>query len=183
MTCPSGAAGPISPKTVIAEKCTGCGKCVDVCPNGCRFLREADDLSTPRETPASGFEQEGQNVLGRDVRIRNACPCLDPCPGDAVFRYIGGKWKLKILCTLHYNEAIRYSDIKRLVAGISPTMLASSLRELEECGLVLRTIFDTMPVRVEYRLTEAGRSLVPILIELRDWAVSYSSDTYTEISS
>jgi len=44
MTCPTGAAGPISPKTVIVEKCTGCGKCVSVCPNKCREMREMEDI-------------------------------------------------------------------------------------------------------------------------------------------
>ena len=98
-----------------------------------------------------------------------------------MFRYIGGKWKLRILCTLHYNETLRYSEIKRLVAGVSPTMLASSLRELEESGLVERKVYDTIPVKVEYQLTEAGSSLVPILCELRDWAVTYEPNLYSEV--
>ena len=111
--------------------------------------------------------------------IADTCPCASPCPGDAVFRYIGGKWKLRILCTLHYNEALRYSEIKRLVAGVSPTMLASSLHELEESGLVERTVHDPTPVKVDYRLTRAGKSLVPILCELRDWAVAYEPGLYS----
>lgn len=117
------------------------------------------------------------------VKIAEACPCVNPCPADAMFRYIGGKWKLKILCTLHYSDTVRYSEIKRLVTGISQTMLANSLRELEDCGLITRTIYDTMPVKVDYRLTDAGKSLVPILVDLRDWAISYESENYTELLS
>lgn len=117
------------------------------------------------------------------IKVANTCPCANPCPGDAVFRYVGGKWKLKVLCTLHYNDTLRYSELKRLVKGVSPTMLATSLRELEENGLISRTIHDTMPVKVDYQLTEAGKSLVPILCELRDWAVAYDPDLYSEISS
>ena len=98
-----------------------------------------------------------------------------------MFRHIGGKWKIKVLCTLYYNETLRYSDIKRLVTGISPTMLANSLRELEESGLVTRSIQDTMPVRVDYALTEAGRDLLPIQDELRDWMVAHEPHLYTEI--
>ena len=112
------------------------------------------------------------------IKLDEACPCVNPCPGEAVFCYVGGKWKLRILCTLHYGETLRYSEIKRLVKGVSPTMLASSLRELEENGLIARTIHDTMPVKVDYRLTEAGKSLVPILCELRDWAVAYEPELY-----
>lgn len=112
------------------------------------------------------------------VQISDTCPCTNPCPGEAVFRYVGGKWKLRILCTLHYGEVLRYSEIKKLVAGVSPTMLASSLRELEECGLVERQVYDTTPVKVDYRLSAAGHDLVPILCQLRDWAVAYEPDLY-----
>ena len=115
------------------------------------------------------------------VRLADACPCASPCPGEAVFRYVGGKWKLRILCTLHYGKTLRYSEIKRLVVGVSPTMLASSLHELEESGLVERTVYDTTPVKVEYRLTDAGRDLVPILGELRDWAVAYEPGLYAAL--
>ena len=116
------------------------------------------------------------------VKIANTCPCANPCPGDAMFRYVGGKWKLRILCTLHYGEALRYNEIKRLVTGVSPTMLASSLHELEDCGLIERKVYDTTPVKVEYRLTAAGRDLVPILCELRDWAVAYEPSLYEEVA-
>ncbi|WP_350455552.1 winged helix-turn-helix transcriptional regulator [Slackia heliotrinireducens] len=95
---------------------------------------------------------------------------------------MGGKWKLKILCSLHYRGTLRYSELKRLVVGVSPTMLASSLRELEEDGLVVRTMHDTMPVKVEYCLSEASESLVPILCKLRDWAVAYRPELYTTAS-
>ena len=63
----------------------------------------------------------------------------------------------------------RYGELRRLVFGITNTMLAGSLRELEADGLVARTQYPEMPVRVEYSLTEKARSLIPILMELRDW--------------
>ena len=61
------------------------------------------------------------------IEIVKDCPCVDPCPADAMFHHIGGKWKLKILCTLHYNEVLRYGEIKRMVKGVSPTMPCSSM--------------------------------------------------------
>ena len=121
----------------------------------------------------------GMNIEG--VEVLKDCPCVDPCPADAIFRFIGGKWKLKVLCTLHYNGVLRYGEIKRMIKGVSPTMLANSLRELEEDGLITRTIYDEMPVRVEYRMTEAGYSLVPILDELREWAIAYRPEDYKTI--
>ncbi len=96
-----------------------------------------------------------------------------------MFRYVGGKWKLRILCTLHYGKVLRYSQIKQLVEGVSPTMLASSLRELEDSGLIERQVHDTTPVKVDYRLTAAGQDLVPILCQLRDWAVAYEPELYS----
>ena len=63
----------------------------------------------------------------------------------------------------------RYGELRRLVFGITNTMLAGSLRELEADGLVARVQYQEMPVRVEYSLTEKGRTLIPILMELRDW--------------
>lgn len=63
----------------------------------------------------------------------------------------------------------RYGELRRLVFGITNTMLAGSLRELEADGLVARVQYQEMPVRVEYSLTEKARTLIPILMELRDW--------------
>ena len=126
----------------------------------------------------SVIAKRGDNV---ELNIVKDCPCLDPCPADAMFRHIGGKWKIKVLCTLYYNETLRYSDIKRLVEGISPTMLANSLRELEESGLVTREIQDTMPVRVDYSLTDAGRTLIPILDDLKLWMVDHEPALYREL--
>ncbi len=104
----------------------------------------------------------------------NDCPCIDPCPMNLMFGIIGGKWKSKIICTLNLNDTLRYGEIKRRVKGVTPTMLSSSLRELEELGIVSRTQYDEMPVRVEYALTDAGRSFVPIMVAMRDWSVEYT---------
>ena len=111
---------------------------------------------------------------------KSICPCDEKCPIGEALALIGGKWKLRILCSLHYGKVLRYSEIKHLVAGVSPTMLASSLRELESGGLIERKVHDTTPVKVDYRLTEAGRDLVPILCQLRDWAVAYEPNLYSE---
>lgn len=104
----------------------------------------------------------------------------DPCatiggPGcglKKVLDIIGGKWKVLILCLMHEKPVMRYGEIRRSVVGITNTMLAQSLKEMEEDGLVERHQYDEMPVRVEYSLTEKARSLVPILMELKDWGVA-----------
>jgi DNA-binding HxlR family transcriptional regulator len=94
------------------------------------------------------------------------------CGLRRVLDLIGGKWKILILCAMQENgmdQAMRYGEIRRTIVGITNTMLAQSLREMEQDGLVLRHQYDEMPVRVEYTLTDRAKSLIPILLELRDW--------------
>lgn len=91
------------------------------------------------------------------------------CTLRRVLDAIGGKWKILLLVALSQADELRYGELKRLVFGITNTMLASSLKELEEDGLVKRTQYPEMPVRVEYSLTDLGRSLIPILMELKGW--------------
>jgi len=115
--------------------------------------------------------------------FKDDCPCTERCPMNLMFNIIGGKWKIKIICTLNLNDSLRYGEIKRRIAGINATMLANSLRELETYGIVSRTQYDTMPVRVEYALTEVGKSLVPILTQLRDWSAEYEKQLPQELLS
>jgi DNA-binding HxlR family transcriptional regulator len=87
-------------------------------------------------------------------------------------RILGGKWKVPILCALHQDGATRYNELKRKIRGITNTMLASSLKELEEAGLISRQQFMEMPLRVEYSLTGAAGDLVPILVQLARWGMT-----------
>ncbi len=91
------------------------------------------------------------------------------CGLKRVIDIVGGKWKIMILCVIDNSDVIRYGDLKRSVYGITNTMLAQSLKDLEEDGLVKRTQYDEMPVRVEYSLTPKAHTLIPILLELKKW--------------
>ena len=91
------------------------------------------------------------------------------CGLKKVIDIIGGKWKIMILCVIDNNKVVRYGDLRRSVFGITNTMLALSLKELEKDGLVCRKQYDEMPVRVEYSLTPKTESLIPILLELKQW--------------
>lgn len=98
------------------------------------------------------------------------CPCDTTCPiGDAL-SMIGGKWKLRLICTMYTDGTQRYNSLKKKTKGITNAMLSSTLKELEEDGLVTRKQYEEMPVRVEYSLTEKGRSLWPIIHRLGHWA-------------
>ena len=91
------------------------------------------------------------------------------CSLKKVLDTVGGKWKIIILCVIDYKEVVRYGELNRAVDGITNTMLANSLKELEADGLVERKQYDEMPVRVEYNLTQKAKSLIPILMELKKW--------------
>ena len=100
------------------------------------------------------------------------CPCTDECPMQRAMGMIGGKWKLSIICALSVDGTARYNDLKRKISGISNTMLAKSLKEMEEDGLVRRTEYMEVPIRVEYEATDKVRTLAPILEQLAKWAVT-----------
>ena len=99
------------------------------------------------------------------------CPCMETCPLNRALGLIGGKWKMQILCALSNNGPTRYNRLKKTLDGVSNTVLANALRELEEDGLVLRRESLEVPVRVEYEITAPGRALVPILDRLGDWSM------------
>ncbi|MBQ1704719.1 MAG: helix-turn-helix transcriptional regulator [Clostridia bacterium] len=100
----------------------------------------------------------------------NLCGAVGRCPMNYAMSLIGGKWKMQILCSLNSGGTMRYNALKRRVAGISNTVLAAALRELEADGLVRREEYLEVPIRVEYTVTEAGREVVPILEQLTAWA-------------
>lgn len=79
------------------------------------------------------------------------------------------RWQLSIIYAA-LNGALRFSEFAEAIAGISPRMLAERLRDLERAGLVQRTVLPTSPPTVEYRLTERGEKLAPIVEAMRDYA-------------
>ena len=100
------------------------------------------------------------------------CPCMETCPLNRAMALIGGKWKMQILCSLYNNGPTRYNQLKKALDGVSNTVLANALRELEGDGLVLRREYLEVPVRVEYAITEPCRQLIPILDALGDWSMA-----------
>lgn len=106
----------------------------------------------------------------KDLQDKSICPCDDKCPIAEALAKIGGKWKLRILCSLSVDGTLRYNDLKQKTTGITPAMLSSSLKELEADGLITRKQYAEVPVRVEYSLTDYGKELWPILHSLGHWA-------------
>ncbi|MBD5239240.1 MAG: helix-turn-helix transcriptional regulator [Bacteroidales bacterium] len=95
---------------------------------------------------------------------------IEICPIRNVVARFGNKWALLVILVLSENEPIRYNELGRKIPDISSRVLSNTLRILEADGLVDRRVYQEVPPRVEYSLTETGRSLVPIILELTAWA-------------
>ncbi len=98
---------------------------------------------------------------------------------EAIIRLLEGRWKLVILFHLFGGQVQRFSDLEKLVTGISQKMLAQQLRQLEDDGIVERTVHQQVPPRVDYRLTEWGQKLCPALDALLRWAECRQERTAT----
>ncbi len=103
----------------------------------------------------------------------------DGCPVETLMNAIGGKYKPVILYYL-MNGTKRFGELKRLVPDVSQRMLTQHLRELERDNLIHREVYREVPPRVEYSLTELGRTLQPLLLQMDTWAQEHMRE---EISS
>lgn len=99
-------------------------------------------------------------------------PYQQGCPTRRILDRIGDKWTVLIVGALG-EESVRFSELRRRIAGISQKMLTQTLRGLEEDGLVSRTVTAQVPVKVEYQLTEAGQSLRLPLKALEEWSIEH----------
>ena len=98
------------------------------------------------------------------------------CPFELAIEVIGGKWKGLILWHLHDKKVLRNGEMLRLMPRITQKMLTQQLREMEENGLVKRVIYEEVPPKVEYSLTQHGNALRPILEMMSEWGVEYAHD-------
>ena len=104
-----------------------------------------------------------QHKLEKDIR----------CPLEYGLQVFGGKWKSRIICVLEESGTLRYSMLRKSMGNITDAVLASTLKELMADSIVERKSYDEIPPRVEYRLTEKGKSVVPILQNICKWAGAY----------
>ncbi|GIP23007.1 helix-turn-helix domain-containing protein [Paenibacillus sp. J22TS3] len=102
------------------------------------------------------------------------CPNEEGCPVEYTLDVIGGKWKGVLL--YHMIEGpVRFNEFRRICPTITQRMLTLQLRELEEDGIVHREVYPQVPPKVEYSLSEFGRTLVPIIIKMKIWGEKHSN--------
>lgn len=91
---------------------------------------------------------------------------------DATLRQIQGKWKVMILYELYEEGVVRFNTLERYIQDVSPKTLTQQLKQLEQDGLITRTVYPEVPPRVEYALSDKGTSLIPILDAICDWGLA-----------
>ncbi|WP_446745124.1 winged helix-turn-helix transcriptional regulator [Silvibacterium acidisoli] len=95
------------------------------------------------------------------------------CPVAFTSRVLGGKWKARIVWALIRNEPLRFAEVRRACPPISDRILTKELRELEDCGLIWRQEYPVVPPKTEYRLTELGQTLRPVMASMADWGLEH----------
>lgn len=94
------------------------------------------------------------------------------CPVETTLELIGGKYKALILWHLSDGK-LRFSELRKAILAATPKMLTQQLRELESQNLIYRKVYPVIPPKVEYSLTDLGKSLMPVLTAMRDWGTDF----------
>lgn len=100
---------------------------------------------------------------------------LPACPVETTLTLIGNKWKVLILRDLMPGTK-RFGELKKSIGSVSQKVLTAQLRDMEADGLITRTVYPEVPPRVEYDLTDLGKSLRPVLNSLSDWGENYKAN-------
>ncbi|MFK0383444.1 helix-turn-helix domain-containing protein [Rhizobium sp. RM] len=107
------------------------------------------------------------------------------CPVESTLSFLDGKWKGVILYHLTNSGTLRFNELRRHIPSVTQRMLTKQLRELEEAGLISRTVFPVVPPRVDYALTPLGESMRPVISALKSWGdthvVCKNGEKYTRM--
>ncbi len=98
------------------------------------------------------------------------------CPLEYGLEIFGGKWNSRVICVLARKGTLRYSELRKEMTNITDTMLANTLKSLIANQMVARKSYDEIPPRVEYSLTERGKSVIPILQSICKWAGAFQKE-------
>lgn len=101
--------------------------------------------------------------------------CSHPfgCSVEATLSVIGGRWKPVIIFQLLSEDVLRFGELKKRIGNITQRMLTNQLRELEKDRIITRKVYAEVPPKVEYSLTDYGRTLEPIMLAMREWGATH----------
>lgn len=109
--------------------------------------------------------------------------CTESCPVRNIISRFSGKWSLLVLCVLSSNDATRFNAIAKALPDISPKVLTDTLKNLETDGYVIRKMYSEIPPRVEYYLSNLGKSLIPLINNLVEWTMEHYEEIETHRKS
>lgn len=104
---------------------------------------------------------------------------IEICPIRNVVARFGDKWSLLVLLVINGEGVVRFNELCRLIPDISTRVLSTTLKTLEADGLIDRKVYAQVPPKVEYTLTETGESLIPLIMQLTDWAQKHMQGVMT----
>jgi DNA-binding HxlR family transcriptional regulator len=104
------------------------------------------------------------------IRKEKTNSIIEMCPVRNVVARFGDKWSLLVLLVINGSGPVRFNELGRLIPDISTRVLSGTLKTLEADGLINRKVYAQVPPKVEYSLTETGKSLVPLIMQLTEWA-------------
>jgi DNA-binding HxlR family transcriptional regulator len=113
------------------------------------------------------------------LKEAKACPIQFVLAVNDTLNVINGKWKLPILGSLLFQKR-KFTEIQRNIPKITPRMLSKELKDLEMNGMVKRTVYNTIPVSVEYELTNSGKSIGEVLDKMVEWGVKHRNATLSK---
>lgn len=116
-----------------------------------------------------------EELMVRKLNDQDNCdPAINPLV--PVFNVLHGKWKNQVLFEIIALKNARFGQLNRKIPKITNTMLSTTLRELENDGLIMRTQYNEIPLRVEYTITEKGKDLLPVYYEMYKWGIMHQKE-------
>ena len=121
---------------------------------------------------------ENSLMISEIVNLKEVkkCPIQYVLAVNDTLNVFNGKWKMPIIGTLLFDKR-RFTEIQRNIPKITPRMLSKELRDLESNGIVKRTVYDTIPISVEYELTESAKSLSGVIDKMLEWGLQHRKNT------
>jgi len=111
------------------------------------------------------------------IKNFKSCPVQYILNINDTLNVISGKWKLAIIGSMLFGKK-RFTEIQRNIPKITPRMLSKELRELELNGMIVRKVYDSTPVTVEYELSESGKSIVEVLDKMIEWGINHRNAVF-----
>lgn len=118
----------------------------------------------------------------KKIKDFKACPVQYVLHINDTLNVISGKWKLPIIGSLLFGKK-RFTEIQRTISKITPRMLSKELKELELNGMIVRTVYDSIPVSVEYELSESGKTITEVLDKMIEWGIEHRTSVLATSNS